>query len=268
MYVLEDDCVISDGNFLWKYLDFLKFLYLIQKNKIYFSRLDQFDDPFEGLNKRIIFDKYVIDQTPSYEKLNPAFTHDQKLQIVFDAEQNLKYIKEVASITQIAQFASCWYLSKRESRAMWDIYCDNNSIALRFPANYLVNLIKNEAQKYKDTKFDHMIIGNVNYQDLYPPKDLNDPDYNSEKTNKFSVTTKDSSYSHENEFRFVANRIKPDIRTFGVELDFPKLSTLDFHIITHPKIQDWKFELLQIFLEPYDLHNRLTRSSIPTARLL
>ena len=268
MQILEDNHNIKGDDLLWKYLDFFKFLYLIQKNKIYFSRLDQFDDPFDGLNERIIFDKYVIDQTPSYEKLNPAFTHEQKLQIVFGAEQNLRYIKEIASITQITQFASCWFLSKRESRAMWDIYCDTNSVSIRFPAINFIDLIKVEAQKLINSNFDHMLIGNVTYQELYPPKDPNDPDYNERNRNLFPVTTKDSSYSHEKEFRFVVNRIKPDFEIIGFELDIPKLSTLDFHIIAHPKMEEWKFKLLHTLLENYGLHTRLTKSSIPTAKIL
>lgn len=34
-------------NLIWKYMDLSKFLYLIINKKLYFSRLDQFEDVFE-----------------------------------------------------------------------------------------------------------------------------------------------------------------------------------------------------------------------------
>jgi hypothetical protein len=268
MRILENKLELDSRDFLWKYLDFYRFLYLVLSNKIYFSRLDQFDDPFEGLNAKIILDKYVIDQTPSFENLNPAFSTEQRIQIIYSAKQNMQYIKEVASITQVSQFASCWYLAKRESRAMWDLFSDHSSVTIRFSATYLVDLIKQEAQNNQDKNYDHMLIGKINYQDLYPPKDPNDPDFSQEKTNLFSVTTKDTSYSHENEVRFVINRLKPDINIFGFELDFPMLSNLDFHIFTHPKMQVWKFKILYQLLERFDLQKKLVKSSISTDRII
>ena len=150
---------------------------------------------------------------------------------------------------------------------MLDIYCDKNSVAIRFPASFLIELIKTEDQNNQDKDFEYMIIDNVNYRELYPPKDPNDPDFNQLKRNMFSVTTKDSSYSHENEYRFVVNRRRINSEILGFELNLPKRDTLDFHIIAHPKMPEWKFELLQNLLEKFDLKTRLSKSSIPKTRL-
>lgn len=262
MTILEDNLVIEDDDFLWKYLDLYKFLYLLQRNKIYFNRMDKFEDPLEGLSDKIIFDKFIYDQTSSFEVPNPAITLEQRQIITDRAKKGLKDIIEVASKTQVSQFASCWYISHRESRAMWDLYSSSDSVALRFDGKELIQIIKNEAQNSKDANFDYMIMGNVYYRDLYPPNlTINS---NSETPNMFSVNKKDSCYAHEKEFRFVVNRKKPDPKVIGFELDFPKLTSLRFNIITHPKMEDWKYLILRSLLEKFNIEKYLSKSVIPT----
>jgi hypothetical protein len=265
MEILEDKYEINDQDFIWKYLDFYKFLYLIEENKIFFSRIDQFDDPLEGLSDKIIFDLWVCNHTPNFEIMNPAIPLDKRQQIVANAKQGIKNIKEVASITQRAQFASCWYLSQRESRAMWDLYSDLGSVAVRFEAKELIQIIKDQARKDSDRNYNYMTIGNVYYRDLYPPEfDQNRP---FEPQNNFSINKKDSSYSHENEFRFVINSKKVIAENIGFGLSFPSLSTLNFNIITHPKTEKWKFMVLKKLLMNYNLENKLSKSNIAIGKL-
>jgi hypothetical protein len=194
METLIDKCEISDQDFLWKYLDFYKFLYLIEENKIFFSRIDQFDDPLEGLSDRIIFDLWRCNSTPDFEIMNPAIPLDKRQQIAANAKQGLEYIKEVASTTQRTQYASCWYLSSRESRAMWDLYSDLGSVAIRFEAKYLIQLLKDQAKIETNRNYSYMTIGNVVYSELYPPKlDPNKPLFESQ--DNFSINKKDSSFT-------------------------------------------------------------------------
>jgi hypothetical protein len=266
MEVLVDKYEINDQDFLWKYLDFYKFLYLIEENKIYFSRIDQFDDPLEGLTDRIIFDLWICNHTPDFEIMNPALPLDKRQQIAENAKRGLSNIKEVAMTTQRTQFSSCWYLSKRESRAMWDLYSDLGSVAIRFGAKELIELMKDQAKEVTDKNFNHMTIGNVYYRDLYPPE--LDPNKPSELPNSFSINKKDSSYSHENEFRFVINfeKVIPDNIGFG--LKFPQLSSLNFNIITHPKTEKWKFMILKKLLSKYNLEKNLSKSNILAGKLI
>jgi hypothetical protein len=42
------DSNLPPGTEIWRYLDLGKFLSLIEDQKIHFSRLDQFDDEYEG----------------------------------------------------------------------------------------------------------------------------------------------------------------------------------------------------------------------------
>lgn len=38
----------SENVKIWRYLDFTKFISLLETNSLYFARADQFNDPFEG----------------------------------------------------------------------------------------------------------------------------------------------------------------------------------------------------------------------------
>ncbi len=37
-----------DGTLLWRYLDFAKFMHLLESRSLWFPRTDQFEDPLEG----------------------------------------------------------------------------------------------------------------------------------------------------------------------------------------------------------------------------
>jgi hypothetical protein len=264
MIVLKtDNFEISKEDFLWKYLDFYKFLYFILKNKIYFSRLDQLEDPHEGLSEWIQKDKFYFDSVLSLRELNPAIPFEQRETTINEAKQGLNYIKEVALVTQVSQYVSCWYTSHRESKAMWDIYSNCDSVALRFDAVDLIKIITEAAENNSDKHYNYMLLGNVTYEDLYPPDPIN---FDTQKTS--SVTLKDTCYAHEQEFRFVINRTKPEPRDIGFHLVIPLLTSLKFNIITHPKMAQWKFDLLYQLLEKFDLHHRISKSVIPNGKLL
>lgn len=36
------------ASLIWRYIDFTKFVDLVDSSQLYFSRLDKFEDPFEG----------------------------------------------------------------------------------------------------------------------------------------------------------------------------------------------------------------------------
>lgn len=75
-----DDCVI------WRYMSFAKFVWLIAAESLYFPRLDQHSDEWEGL----------VSTTP--EKLGER-----------------KYIR-------FAKYINCWHINDNESDAMWKLY--------------------------------------------------------------------------------------------------------------------------------------------------
>ncbi|CAN5659802.1 hypothetical protein BH10BAC2_BH10BAC2_01590 [soil metagenome] len=49
LHHFNPDFRIEKNSFAWRYMSFQKVWDLISNNSIYFSRLDTFDDPIEGL---------------------------------------------------------------------------------------------------------------------------------------------------------------------------------------------------------------------------
>ena len=82
---------------LWKYLDFAKFVSLLQRRELYFARTDKLGDPFEG----------------TYPKRNWTLSPDSG-----------EALAEVAEINRSSILVDCWHRSDYESEARWKLYAD------------------------------------------------------------------------------------------------------------------------------------------------
>lgn len=101
---------------LWRYMDITKYLSLIQTQKLFFSRMDKFDDPYEWkitpYTKEIFkrdWNEAVLQESPEpypQEQLDTTVGR-----IITYAEQHLK-----------KQYANCWHENDSENYAMWKIY--------------------------------------------------------------------------------------------------------------------------------------------------
>ncbi len=94
---------------IWRYLDLSKFIYLIDKKSLYFSRQDILskEDPFEGYTPRPYLEEMA--KCGGAESL-------EDIEMIVDAVKNAKKYT----------FVNCWHLSEYESSAMWKLYlkCD------------------------------------------------------------------------------------------------------------------------------------------------
>jgi hypothetical protein len=85
---------------IWRYMDLPKLIYLLEKEKLYLSRADHFDDKHEG-------------STP-------------KVQEMWEKEKHPEYSNGVASFRRRQRewtFISCWSHCEHESHALWRIFC-------------------------------------------------------------------------------------------------------------------------------------------------
>jgi hypothetical protein len=57
---------------VWRYMDFTKFVSLIDSRRLYFTRADKFDDPFEGSWPRmnVVARQYVPPEIPAEAQEN------------------------------------------------------------------------------------------------------------------------------------------------------------------------------------------------------
>jgi len=104
---------------VWRYIDFTKFVSLINSQSLFFSWADKFTDPFEG----------------SYPKNNitnrrlPAEIPQEKIDFFLEEYGNESKLFELIK-SQMA--ISCWHMNDNESAAMWERYSNRGqSVAIQ-----------------------------------------------------------------------------------------------------------------------------------------
>ena len=100
-----------DTNILvWRYLDLSKFIWLLNKKKLYLSRLDSLGDLHEGsLTKK------------SSEAIAKHISDNANLSKI--PKDLINKISEVRRKIRKIAFVNCWCLINFESDAMWRLYC-------------------------------------------------------------------------------------------------------------------------------------------------
>jgi hypothetical protein len=146
---------------------------------------------------------------------------------------------------------------------MWESYSNNDSVALRFKAPILCNQMIQRFKEIDEKNFEVMAHGKVEYFKL-SPLDADDQSLNCH--HQFSGFLKDLSYKHEEEFRFllIANNQEEHYKFY--EFALGSLKDLDFAIITHPYMENWKFRNISQILKNQGLEDKLVKSAIPTRK--
>jgi hypothetical protein len=186
------------------------------------------------------------------EELKQSYLRTQKLYLENADEQTTK--------SQITQFANCWFMSKKESVAMWKLYSNCDSVAIKVKPENIINIVKSNAVKIIDTQNKYKLFyDKVSYLDLIP-FDL----FNRQKSKSpFSSMKKDTSYLHENEFRFGVAKNINGIFKESFSIPIPEIFTDEsFGIVTFPNMENWKIENLRDLLRIYKLEDKLTESQL------
>lgn len=154
---------------IWRYMDFTKFVAMLESSALFFSRADRLGDPFEGSYSR------------GNEKLRPIVYKDIPPHILEmqrkDGENFNKWQRQWI-------FVNCWHMNEGESAGMWKLYAQTNeAIAIKSSFSKLFNELNSETY-----------IGLVDYIDF-------DHDWIPEGNCFFPYVHKRQSFSHEREIR-------------------------------------------------------------------
>jgi len=254
----------KDDQFLWRYMDLHRLIYFLNSENIFFSPLNSFFDPLEGITEKHLHDKEFLDALDQQREEEDGLAKKSKEELIEEKEEIKERFKSGLEEIQKTYFASCWYLGVRESLAMWDSYSNKDSVAMKFAPEGLCKTIIDSGRSFDNDDFDLMIHGKVEYFKISPfdPKDTGLKNAG----HRFKGFLKDLSYKHEEEFRFLAvqNNNKKTYSFF--ELTLKNLQNLDFAIVTHPYMEPWKHNNIYNILKTKGLENKLTVSEIPTRR--
>jgi Protein of unknown function (DUF2971) len=258
----NDEHELSENEYLWKYLDLHRLLYFLTEESIYFNQLGKFSDPFEGFSNADLWHKLIADIYPEKENINRTLSENTQEEILAHKKNAIEKLKEIEKMQKNC-FASCWFLCERESYAMWNLYSNKDSVALKFKANILKQKMLNKCELNWKSNFELVIHGKVSYAKI-APFDPSDKAY-LEINHKYKGFLKDISFSHEKEFRFMTVAKDFDgADTECFELPIGPLSDLEFEVICHPYMDEWKVSNLRNVLKRFNLETRIKKSGLST----
>ncbi|MBU4389224.1 MAG: hypothetical protein KKB23_06795 [Proteobacteria bacterium] len=159
--------IADDKRIIWKYMDFAKFMSLISKNALYFSRIDQFNDQWEGVPPRLYLKFYEGMNKEYYKIFIESLSSNEKKCVPSALIKDEDDVKDLRERT----FAHCWHEQAVESVAMWKIYGGNtNAIAIKSTLTKLKNILeRKKITDYPDSKIhvNKVVYINHNNEDSY-----------------------------------------------------------------------------------------------------
>jgi len=111
-----------DSSTIWRYLSFIQFAALISSRKMHFTRLTQFQDPFE------------CTFPPTLLELSREAVRQMLVEKKIDDTDLVEYLPKAATrmadYMQKTCYANCWHQNDNESAAMWAQYA-KDGVAIR-----------------------------------------------------------------------------------------------------------------------------------------
>ncbi len=217
-------------------MDFTKLLALLETNRLYFPRADQFEDPYEG----------------QLTKASVAFLRDPTLNGGLPPEAVQQFIDGAENMRR-QMFISCWYMSEHESAAMWKLYLQSvEGVAVRTSHDALTDAISASSLSGRTS-----VVNYVDYErTLIPLRNL-----------FFPFLHKRLSFAHETELRAIiwagedvnAPQIPGSPTSVEIDID-PKHLIKAIHV--SPTAPKWFGALVEKVLTRYGIRCEVVRSSL------
>lgn len=242
---------------IWRYMDSSKFMRLIDKHALFFIRVDQLDDKFEGS-----YSKYMFD--PAFEE---NATPEQKKQLENQRTHYIAYNKTLRKMT----FVNCWHMNEFESAAMWKLYLKStDGVAIQSTYRRLADCFNG----YDETS---VFIGTVSYKDYQKEAvPLSTPE-NPYINMFYPFLHKRKSFAYEQELRAVITynpsiigktyedipspKVKAEYSTFGLNVPID-LDVLVEQVFVSPTAEKWFEDLVKSAMDKFGLNKKVVKSSL------
>lgn len=227
---------------IWRYLDFTKFVSVLDKQALFFTRADRLPDPFEGS-----YSKANIELRPIIYKdiSKDSFDKIQRPLQIFS--------KEIRRFT----IMNCWHMNEYESAAMWKLYLKTDEgVAIQSTFKRLTESFYNYAEH-------DVYIGKVNYIDY-------ETEWLPEGNAFYPFLHKRKSFEHERELRAIIQKVptKDDKIDLTQEIfDIGAYITVDLDILIEkifvsPPTPKWFNEVVKSIVDKYNLKKEVIQSSL------
>ena len=231
---------------LWRYMDFTKYVSILEKQALFFARSDKLQDPFEG----------------SYSKVN---------EVLLPLRMQRAFGKQESSEDQIKQWTNewsnamkgnrqsvlinCWHQNPYESAAMWKLYSrEEDGVAIKTDFNSFKT-------SFACSQF--IYIGSVSYVDY---ESFFIPDGNI----FFPFLHKRKSFEHEHEVRAINSRFASQDDEISMQLYHDRisgtyyevdLSLLIQQVVVAPFAPEWFLELVKSITARYNFNFPVVKST-------
>ncbi|RZK27196.1 MAG: DUF2971 domain-containing protein [Flavobacterium sp.] len=239
MYLYQQDFILPKNPKakLWRFMDLYKFIAMLETSSLYFTRADNFKDPFEGT-----FPEYNSKQRAKhYYNYDASEAMFENRNILFDRTRKHTVI-------------NCWHLNQFESAAMWELYSN------RLAGIAIETTVFNFKECFRPA-LEEILIGKVKYLDFKRQ-------WMSEHHFGQLYLHKRKGFKHENEVRaFITHDLnqinKNEVAEFekgiNVKVD---LNTLIRNIYLHPDTSESFIDILKGLMKKYNITKPVLKSKL------
>lgn len=228
----------NDESIMWRFMSLEKFINLLITNELHFSRIDKFEDHFEGMSP--VSDAKYFRSLVEKNKKN------------FDIEAYTKIFRRQTAI-------SCWHENPHESAAMWQLYNpSNDGVAIQTTFGKLKSEFLNAAQS--DPNLNLCDIARVEYINHMTD---NMVVMGKELPNLLRAPmSKNVSYQFENEVRALISCVPQfEISELGYRLKININNLIDI-VIVNPRAPNRLFGTVKSILGKYGSTAQLNLSQL------
>lgn len=247
---------------LWRYMDFSKFVALLEDKSLFMPNVEAFEDKLEATMPEAQIKK-----------------REERLISIFGEEQAAEISKKSSIDSDLMElyfargwfYVSCWHMNEFESAGMWKLYAkSNDAIAIQTTFERLEKSLPDEF-RYDSKAVGAINMGVVKYIDM--SKDVIDHGPGTNTYNR--LLHKRHSFAHEQELRIIVD----DARYFreenllkrrgvsGINLPIKLEIALD-SIFVAPTSPGWYRDLVRKVLNRYGYENvTLSRSDLDSENL-
>ena len=224
---------------LWRYQDFSKFVSLLDSGKLFFTRADSFDDPFECARGFNFQKDAVYSEIEKYLRLSvktklmdAGNNHPSDDEIERELKKEMDELVKRQEEKRKEYFVSCWHENERESEGMWKLYTSalSQGVAIQTTVERLCCSLENDCFE----------IGKVNYVTFDKPL----------TETQVPVWYKRDVFAHEREVRVVIKDSAYTCNGMPVETN---LDTLIEKIYVSPTAPEWLAGLVKRVALQYGL---------------
>jgi hypothetical protein len=230
---------------IWRYMDFTKFVEMINSQTLFFARSDKFGDKYEGFHLGVAkiaaeFERRIVDKSSKV------------------AIESMTLMENVRKSLPLCGNINCWHMNQYESYAMWKLYVKHNEgIAIQSTFKRLKDSLSNNEEKIEFSTVKY--IDYENAEGKWPPQ--------------FAFIHKRKSFEYEKELRALILKIdrwtemknnpenyqKKEI--VGIKCNV-NLLTLIENIYIAPTAPKWFSDLAKDILEKYELNLPIKQSEL------